>query len=82
MSVALSENATKLLRQVVALRRKYSDGYVPDRILWEAAKIGPAAYDGAAEELIANRLAETQSQTSDPATLKATPKGMQLARGV
>ncbi len=80
MSVALSENATKLLRQVVASGRKYSDGYVPDRILWEAAKIGPAAYDGAAEELIANRLAE--SQTSDPATLKATPKGMQLARGV
>ena len=80
MSVALSENATKLLRQVVALRRKYSDGYVPDHVLWEAAELGPAAYDNAANELVANNLAE--SHTSDPAVLRSTPKGMQLARRV
>ena len=52
MSEALSENAEKLMWQVVALRGKHSGGWVPDRILWEAAKIGPVAYDPAAEELI------------------------------
>jgi hypothetical protein len=82
VSEALSENAEKLLGRAVALRGEYSNGYVPDRILWEAAEIGPVAYDGAAAELIANKLVETQAQTSDPATLKATPKGMRLARGV
>ncbi len=80
MSVVLSEDAKKLLRQVVALKEQYSGGWVPDRILWEAAKLGPAAYDPAAEELIANQLAKSYS--SDPATLKATSEGIKLARGV
>ena len=37
----------------------------------------PVAYDPANEELIAKKLAE--KHTSDPATLKATRKGMKLA---
>jgi hypothetical protein len=80
VSVALSEDARKLLRQVVDLREQHSDGYVPDDILWQAAEIGPVAYDDAAEELTARNLAE--SHTSDPAILRATPKGMRLAGGV
>jgi len=43
VSEALSENAEKLLRQLVdlTLREEYSGGWVPDYILWEAAEIGP-----------------------------------------
>jgi RIO-like serine/threonine protein kinase len=80
VSVALSENATKLLRQVVALRRKYSDGYIPDHILWEAANLDPDPYYDAAEQLLGNQLVKRQGK--DFATLKATPKGMQLAEAV
>jgi hypothetical protein len=80
VSDALSENAEKLLRQVVALRGNHSGGWVPDDILWEAAEIGPLAYDDAAKELIANQLAE--SHTSDRATLRTTPRGIRLATGL
>jgi hypothetical protein len=82
MSVALTEDAMKLRRQLVALTGKYPGGYVPDRILLETVDIDPKAYDDAAQELIANQLAETQVQISDPSSLKPTPKGMRLARGV
>ena len=65
---------------VVALRGEHSSGEVPDRILWEEANLDYEAYVEAAQQLVANRLAE--GHTSDFATLKATPKGMNLAGGV
>jgi hypothetical protein len=80
VSEALSEDAKKLLRQVMALRREYPDGYVPDHVLWEAAELDPVAYDDAAKELVANNLAE--GHTSDPAVLRLRPKGMKLAGGI
>ena len=80
MTEALTENAENLLRQVVALTRKYPSGEVPDRILWEEAKLDYEAYVEAAQQLVANELADRH--TSDFATLKATPKGMKWARGV
>jgi hypothetical protein len=79
VSVELSEDARKLWRQVVALAGEYPRGEVPDRILWEGAELNPDAYYDAAEQLVAHKLAES-SQGTDFAVLKATPKGMQLAR--
>jgi hypothetical protein len=80
VSEALSGNAEKLLGRVVALRGEHSSGDVPDRILWEEAKLDYEAYVEAAQQLVANKLAE--SHTSDFATLKATPKGIRLVEGV
>jgi hypothetical protein len=78
----LSENAEKLLRQLVALtlRGEHSDGWVVDRILWEAADLKPDPYYDAAEQLFENQLVERQGK--DSANLKATPKGMRLVGGV
>jgi hypothetical protein len=80
LSEALSEDAKKLLREVMALRREYPNGYVPDHILWEAAELDPVAYDDAAKELVANKLAE--GHTSDPAVLRLRPKGTKLIGGI
>jgi hypothetical protein len=80
VSVALSENEKKLLRQVVALRGEHSGGWVVDRILWEAADLKPDLYYDAAEQLLENQLVEREG--TDFAKLKATPKGMKLARRV
>ena len=82
MSEALSPKAEKLLEQVVALKGQYMDGYVPDEILLEAPEIGPLAYDPAAQELIDKKYVVNRGQTSDPAFLKATPKGIRLVEGV
>ena len=80
MSVVLSEDAKKLLKQVVALRGEYSDWYVPDFILWEALKVVPDTYYDAAKELYDKGLVERQG--TDFAALKATPNGVRLVRGV
>ncbi len=80
MSEALSEDAKKLLRQVMALRREYPDGYVPDHVLWKAAELEPVAYDAAAKELVANKLEE--DHTTDPAVLRLRPKGTKLVGGI
>ncbi len=78
MSVALSENAERLLRQVVALGEEHSDGWVVDRLLWEAAELDYEAYVDAAVQLFENQLVEREG--TDFAKLKATPDGVRLAR--
>jgi hypothetical protein len=77
--VALSEDARKLLSQVVALGEDYLERWVPDDILWEAAKFNPDTYYDAAEELYAKNLVEREG--TDFALLRATSEGMNLARG-
>jgi hypothetical protein len=64
VSVALSENEKKLLRQVVALRGEHSGGWVVDRILWEAADLKPDLYYDAAEQLLENQLWRERGPTS------------------
>ena len=80
MSEARSEDAKKLLKQVVALRGEYSDWYVPDYILWGALKVDPDTYYDAAEELYENKFVERQGK--DFAALKATRMSVRLVRGV
>jgi Mn-dependent DtxR family transcriptional regulator len=80
VSEVLSPKADELLRQVVALRERYSDWYVPDYILWQALKVDPDTYYDAAKELYDKGLVERQG--TDFAALKATPKGMRWVRGV
>jgi hypothetical protein len=77
VSVALSEDARKLLRQLVALKEEDSEGWVVDRILWKAADLKPDPCYDAAEQLLENQLVERQG--TDFAALKATPKGIKLA---
>jgi hypothetical protein len=80
VSVALSEDAEKLLMQLVALGGQFEDGWVLDEILLEAAEIGPVAYELAVDELIKEKLAEPKRR--DRPFLRATPTGRRLAKGV
>jgi hypothetical protein len=58
LSEARSPEAMRLLRQVVALGEDHSDGWVVDRILWEAAELDYDAYVDAADQLFENQLVE------------------------
>ena len=78
MSEALSENAQKLLGRVVVLAEQHPGVEVPDEDLWRVAEFDYEAYVEAAQELVGWGLVE--SHTSDFATLKATPEGIEMFR--